>query len=278
MPDYLIREFDSVEDHHACVELQKRVWVGDDAVPSNITITIQRHGGLALGAFDTTTGRMIGFVLSLLSQSHHAGANRGLSHHSHIAAVEAERQGVGIGEALKRAQAEQCKSRGINLITWTFDPLESKNARLNIGKLGCICRTYIRNCYGEMQDVLNKGLPSDRFEVEWWLDKDARGATQSNLPERSASRGSKSKDDLQIEIPRDFQEIKKRDLKEALDIRLKTREQFERAFDEGYVVVDFTLLLERAYYSLTQCSPNPPTHRTITSQKIRRHRQGLSRR
>ncbi len=247
---YTIRDFLSMDDHHQCEALQRAVWVGDAEVPSNMTITVQRHGGIALGAFDAED-RMLGFVLGMLAPAHQAGAARNLCHHSHIAAVRPELQGRKIGEALKLAQADEIRRRGLNLMTWTFDPLEAKNARLNIEKLGAICRIFVENCYGEMRDVMNAGLPSDRFEVEWWLDKANIAAGVVRMADGALTIDT-NRDTQQIEIPRDFQSVKRRSLAEALDVRMRTRAQFQAAFGAGYAATGFTLLPDRAYYTLTK--------------------------
>lgn len=249
---YTIRHFQGIEDHEQCERVQARIWGERFVVPTNMTVTLQRHGGVAIGAFEAGPDgeRMIGFVLGFMSPTRLAGANRGLSHHSHMAAVLSERQGQGIGEALKRAQAEAVRAQGLNLITWTYDPLEAKNAWLNIGKLGCICRTYIRNAYGMMNDALNAGLPTDRFEVEWWLDRRyADGEWRmANDHVRFSARG----DRFTLEIPRDFQALKRADKDAALRRRLDMRERFEQAFAQGYAVTDFALDDARAIYTLTR--------------------------
>ncbi|MCS7056767.1 MAG: hypothetical protein NZM18_11415 [Thermoflexales bacterium] len=249
---YSIRHFKDIEEHEQCEDVQAQVWGERSVVPAHMTVTLQRHGGVAIGAFEPAPDgeRMIGFVLGFMSPTHHAGANRGLSHHSHLAAVLPEKQGQGIGEALKRAQGEAVIGQGLNLITWTYDPLEAKNARLNIGKLGCICRTYLRNAYGDMRDTLNAGLPSDRFEVEWWLDRRQVGDEwhMANGRLRFPIYG----DRCFIEIPRNFQALKRADREAALRWRLETRERFEQAFAQGYAVTGFTLDGERAVYTLTR--------------------------
>lgn len=256
---YVIRHFETLDEHRQCEDLQREVWAGDSAVPSHLTSTVQRHGGLTMGAFDEDGG-LLGFVMSFLAPAHQAGAARALCHHSHIAAVRNELRGRGIGEALKRAQAAEVLRRGLNLITWTYDPLEARNARLNVGKLGVICRTFIRNCYGDMPDVLNRGLPSDRFEVEWWLDaRDARDARSESDGARVMAEGcvrvprpGVSSDALEIEIPIDFQQLKRSDPVAAREVRMRTRDEFERAFQSGYAVTQFTAHTDRAYYTLTK--------------------------
>lgn len=249
---YFIRHFKDVADHERCEAIQAEVWGDPFVVPANMTIALQRHGGVAIGAFEPHPAgeQMIGFVVGFLSPTHHAGANRGLSHHSHIAAVLPHKQGAGVGEGLKRAQGDAVRAQGLNLITWTYDPLEARNARLNIGKLGCICRTYIRNAYGDMRDALNAGLPSDRFEVEWWLDRQAvDGGWQMANGHIRLDRHLPS---MQVAIPRDFQALKRADQAAALRYRLEMRERFEQAFAQGYAVTAFALEDDRAVYTLTR--------------------------
>jgi predicted GNAT superfamily acetyltransferase len=251
---YFIRPFRDISDHEQCVAIQAAVWGGPFVVPVNMTVTLQRHGGIALGAFEPSPDgdRMVGFVIGFLSPTHHPGAHRGLSHHSHIAAVLPDRQGRGVGEALKRAQAEAARAQGLNLITWTYDPLEAKNARLNIGKLGCICRTYIRNAYGDMRDALNAGLPSDRFEVEWWLDRAVVDGEHRMANGHVVFKADQPA--LRIAIPRDFQALKRTDGQAALRWRMEIRARFEEAFAQGYAVVDFALEAERGVYMLVRLS------------------------
>ena len=215
--------------------MQAVTWSATEVVPSNMLMAMQRHGAIGLGAFEG--GQLLGFVFSFLSPAHVPGAAHALSHHSHMAAVLPTWRGRGLGLALKHAQAQAVLAAGYNLMTWTYDPLEARNANLNITRLGGICRTFIRNCYGEMRDPLNKGLPSDRFEVEWWLDGTSV-ATQNEAEPRF------------IDIPASFQAIKQNSLADALDIRLATRAQFEDAFAAGYVVTGFEMDAERGRYRL----------------------------
>jgi predicted GNAT superfamily acetyltransferase len=238
-----IRSFEKHSDFEQAEALQALTWSRIETVPSNILIAMTHHGALALGAFDETD-RLLGLAFSFLAATHIPGAKHGLSHHSHMAAVRPELRGQGIGEALKRAQAKALLARGFNLMTWTYDPLEARNANLNIVRLGCVCRTYIRNCYGEMRDGLNAGLPSDRFEVEWWLEEGGGGVV--GRPEADSR--------LMIEIPADFQAIKKMDMALALKIRLHTRQQFEDAFAQGYAVMGFAVGSPNARYLLAPIS------------------------
>ena len=249
MSNYLIRPFADFEDFEQAEQLQNVTWSAVETVPSNMLIAMAHHGAVAVGAFDVAN-KMLGFAFSFVSPTNISGANLGLSHHSHMAAVLPEMRGQGIGVALKQAQAKAILAQGYNLMTWTYDPLEAKNANLNITKLGCICRTYIPNCYGEMRDGLNAGLPSDRFEVEWWLEQGMKDEGRGMRYLRSSLFPHPSY--LHIEIPLDIQAIKKTDMARAKAIRLQTREQFEQAFAEGFIVTGFEVTAECGIYLLTK--------------------------
>jgi predicted GNAT superfamily acetyltransferase len=173
----------------------------------------------------------------------------------------------GLGFALKRAQWQMVRHQGLSHITWTYDPLLSRNAQLNIAKLGAVCNTYLRSQYGDMRDGLNAGLPSDRFQVDWWV---RTRRVERRLGERS--RGTLGLSQFQeaetqllyaptpradglllppehfsplvgrlalAEIPPDFMALKTADLALARDWRFFSREVFETAFKEGYLVTDF---------------------------------------
>ena len=245
MQNYIIRPFENFEDFEQAEQLQNVTWSAVETVPSNMLIAMVHHGAIGLGTFEGegSAGRMVGFAFSFLAPTNLPGAQHGLSHHSHMAAVLPELRGRGIGLQLKHAQAKAVLAQGYNLMTWTYDPLEARNANLNITKLGCICRMYIPNCYGEMRDGLNAGLPSDRFEVEWWLDK--------NNEELRIENGELNGEVRKIEIPADFQAIKKTDMAAAKAIRLHTRAQFEQAFADGFVVTGFEMTPTHGIYVLT---------------------------
>lgn len=235
--NYSIRHFQTHNEYAELEKLMTRIWGSGTEVASPIAIAIDHHDGCVLGAFENGTGQLLGAVMSFLRFSNHPGASRGLAQHSHIAGVLPEAQGHGIGEALKRAQADFVRAQGLNLITWTYDPIEARNAWLNVGKLRCICRTFIENLYGLMEDELNRGLPSDRFEVEWWLD-DARPRPDVNGPY------------VEVEIPSNFQALKKMNMDKAWSLRMALRERFESLFADGYAVFEFIPDRERPRYGL----------------------------
>jgi predicted GNAT superfamily acetyltransferase len=159
-----LRRCKGIEDFRACVALQKEVWNFSDAelVPLRMFVVADKVGGQVMGAFD---GRqMVGFALSI------PGTRSGHIYlHSHMLAVRKDHRNGGLGRRLKLMQREDALARGIELIEWTFDPLEIKNAYLNIEKLGAIARRYNINQYGITSSPLQGGLPSDRLIAEWWL-------------------------------------------------------------------------------------------------------------
>jgi predicted GNAT superfamily acetyltransferase len=171
-----------------------------------------------------------------------------------------EYRNKGVAAKLKWAQRQRVIENGLDLITWTYDPLEAPNARLNLHTLGGIARTYQRNIYGENFSALGKGLPSDRFIVEWWIasepvEQRSKGikpepiGVGSPIANRcSGTSGDRHIDALdldidapivRVEIPNDLQAIKKTNMTLATDWRLKTRELFETYFARGYQAIDF---------------------------------------
>ena len=159
-----IRKCDALEEMHACFALQKEVWRFSDAelVPVRIFVLATKIGGHVIGAFD---GReLIGFAMAI------PGMRGGHSYlHSHMLAVRQQYRNAGLGRRLKFFQREEALARGFELMEWTFDPLEIKNAYLNIEKLGAIARRYNVNQYGITSSPLQGGLPSDRLVAEWWM-------------------------------------------------------------------------------------------------------------
>ena len=160
-----IRPVTDHAEYRAVESLQADVWNLPDVevVPLHMLVTAARNGGLLLGAFDGD--RLAGFVFGFPGLT----ADGRLKHCSHMAGVHPDYRDQNLGYRLKLAQRAAVLSQGIDLITWTFDPLEARNAWLNFHKLGAICNTYLRNVYGEMRDGLNAGLPSDRLQVDWWI-------------------------------------------------------------------------------------------------------------
>jgi len=160
----VIRRCQGLDELRACIALQKEIWNFTDAelVPLRMFVVADKVGGQVIGAFDDD--EMVGFALSV------PGTRSGHVYlHSHMLAVRKEHRNGGLGRRMKLLQREDALARGIELIEWTFDPLEIKNAYLNIEKLGAIVRRYNINQYGLTSSPLQGGLPSDRLIAEWWL-------------------------------------------------------------------------------------------------------------
>ena len=160
----LIRVCDDPREFETCVEIQREVWGFDEAdlVPARLFNVARKIGGQAIGAFDGD--QMVAFALGIPGNR-----NGHLYMHSHMLAVRPEYRNAGLGRNVKLFQREDALSKGIELIEWTFDPLEIKNAYLNIEKLGAITRRYTINQYGNVTSLLQGGLPTDRLTAEWWL-------------------------------------------------------------------------------------------------------------
>jgi predicted GNAT superfamily acetyltransferase len=159
-----IRPLTELSEFDLCVEIETAVWGYDpaDIIPRRMFLLAQRIGGQVLGAY--AGGTMAGFAMAL------PGYRRGHPYlHSHMVGVLPEFRNLGLGRKLKLAQREDALARGFELMEWTFDPLEIKNAHLNIARLGAIVRRYKRNFYGPSSSPLQGGLPTDRVYAEWWL-------------------------------------------------------------------------------------------------------------
>jgi len=158
-----IRSIDTLDELERMAELERAIW-GMPTVPTHQTLTVAKNGGVVLGAYEAE--ELIGFLYSFPGL-----ADGEVYLCSHMLGVQDGHRNKGIGHLLKLAQADAARALGYRRIRWTYDPLQSRNAYLNIAKLGAICSEYIVNCYGEMTDGLNQGLPSDRFNVDWYLDR-----------------------------------------------------------------------------------------------------------
>jgi len=238
------------------VPIQDEVWSGDVAVPPQLMLAIVHNGGfVGLGYLDGDP-RPAGFVFGFLGiYDYH------FRHHSHMLAVRREHRGTGLALALKEAQRDHCLDQGIEIMAWTMDPLEALNARFNFAKLGTYAREYHRDFYGLMPDKLNAGLPSDRFYVEWPIGMDRtykrlRGEDRPPALEGAEAEGvryllradgdrpalqdpPRGESHLLVEIPSDFQGLKRRDGSLALEWRMAARGAFEAAFGQGYAAVEF---------------------------------------
>jgi predicted GNAT superfamily acetyltransferase len=225
-----LRRCHGIEDFRACVALQKEVWNFTDAelVPLRMFVVADKVGGQVMGAFEGDT--MVGFALSV------PGTRSGHIYlHSHMLAVRKDHRNGGLGRQLKLMQREDALARGIELIEWTFDPLEIKNAYLNIEKLGAVARRYNINQYGITSSPLQGGLPSDRLIAEWWL--------KSKRVERLLAEGKNAaaKAVTSISVPAQIY-----DWKASAETRVRAqqvqegnREQFLKAFANRLAVLNY---------------------------------------
>ncbi len=226
----VIRRCQGLEELRACVALQKEIWNFSDAelVPLRMFVVAEKVGGQVMGAFDGK--EMVGFALSV------PGTRSGRIYlHSHMLAVRKQHRDSGLGRRLKLLQREDALARGIELIEWTFDPLEIKNAYLNIEKLGAISRRYNINQYGITSSPLQGGLPSDRLIAEWWLSSKRVQtvlATQQNPPFREQAA---------IEVPAQIYEWKAAlgTRTKAQKVQERNRDQFLQAFENGLAVLGY---------------------------------------
>ena len=226
----VLRRCHSIEDFHACVALQKEVWNFTDAelVPLRMFVVADKVGGQVMGAFDGKD--MVGFALSI------PGTRTGHVYlHSHMLAVRKDHRNGGLGRRLKLMQREDALARGIQLIEWTFDPLEIKNAYLNVEKLGAIVRRYNINQYGITSSPLQGGLPSDRLIAEWWLSS-KRVETLLATGKNPESRGETA-----ISVPAQIYAWKAAaDTRaQAQQVQERNREQFLQAFTKGLAVIAY---------------------------------------
>ncbi len=239
MSEIEIRACAEVEEFERMVELQKTIWgfADIDLVPLRMFVVASKIGGQVFGAFDAA--EMVGFVMAV------PGYRHGKSYlHSHMAAVLPAYQNRGVGRALKLKQREEALGRGIGLVEWTFDPLELKNARFNLERLGAIARRYVRNQYGRTSSPLHGGLPTDRLVAEWWL---RTPRVENVIGGGSVPRAAKAE---RIRIPANIGELKKSDPKAAAQAQEEAGAAFEKWFAQGYAATGFELDEEVGTYLL----------------------------
>lgn len=236
-----IRQIESFSELRAVEELQKEVWgVPDlDVVPLTHLIAAKAAGGVLLGAFDDQT--LVGFVYGFVAEE-----DGEMAHHSHMLAVKHAYRNFNLGYKLKLAQREEVLAQGMNLITWTFDPLQSLNAYFNFTKLGVISDRYVINFYGEEAASFLHQTGTDRFWVKWLLTSD-RVVERLNSAKPVLENPS---DKLLVEIPDNINVLVEESPQVAYEWRVRTRRQFTEAIEAGYVVRDFYREAGRGVYIL----------------------------
>lgn len=273
-----IRPIRKVAEMEAVEDIQLKIWGRNDReiMPRHLLHALQHNGAALFGAYDGQ--KLVGFSLAILATVEDLNnridqvAAARLKMYSVIAGVLSDYRDANVGYRLKLAQREFALRIGVRLITWTFDPLESRNARFNIGKLGAICHRYHRNFHGDLVGI-NAGLDTDRFEVEWWVTGNrVKGRVKRNrrplslqslvdggavlineatfngagLPVPPANYVSRPGNLILMEIPSDFQRMKEADFSLAKEWRLHSRFLIEELFNSGFVVTDFVGMTDEA--------------------------------
>jgi predicted GNAT superfamily acetyltransferase len=242
-----IRSCAGMDEMQACVNLQIETWGYDesDVIPRKTFLLAQKIGGQVIGAFDSDlasdavagpNGTLVGFAMSLPGlKSTPQGPQPYI--HSHMLAVRLSHRNHGLGALLKWEQRHEALSRGVRRMEWTFDPLEIKNAFMNIHRLGAICREYRVNFYGVSSSRLQGGLPTDRLLAEWELDSPRVEALITSR--QAAARIIEER----ILVPASIERWKANEAtrERAFDVQLENRQKFQQAFSWGLAVLGFSL-------------------------------------
>jgi len=252
-----LHDLDAIADLDAVVRLQREVWGEDDVVPRTLLAIAAKTGGILVGALDDAGG-LAGFVFSLPAVRHGR-----LMQWSHLLAVAPASRGQALGARLKLAQRERALARGLDLVEWTYDPLLTQNAHLNVRRLGAVAETYLENVYGASPGARRDALPTDRLVASWHIDsphvrrrveagplvaRDARVGEAARVLETRPSGPfrrpdgepdlARDDDRLRVEIPAGFARMQDEAPDLAGEWRLATRRVFQTYFARGYRVVD----------------------------------------
>lgn len=239
-----IRVLSDLADFQKTLDVQAEVWGFSEIerVPSRLSVVFTKIGGLVLGAFEH--GEMVGFSLAfpgILSGGRPYW-------HSHMTGVLPTHQNRRIGRALKLRQREEALRSGVELIEWTFDPLEIRNAYFNIERLGVVCGTFLPNYYGLTSSRLHGGLPTDRLLAEWRVvGERAIQAVADRRPPRPRIAAT-------VEVPAKIDELRRDDPEQARAVQTGVREAFQRYFAQGKKVVGFRVSAEAGVFELSDGS------------------------
>lgn len=252
MPRVEVRQLKNIEECRQCERVQTHTW-GAPGVTSEALTAAQKYGGVLIGTL--IDGKVVGFIFAFLAQYHGR-----LAHWSHMMAVEAKYRDQGFGFKMKMVHRQVALERGIQSICWTFDPLQSRNARLNIWRLGAWAEEYVPDCYGRFPSLLEKGLPSDRWVANWRIGtvrvkKRLRGETppippslprvnetrlnSQGFPQNRAIRLDFADRRLLVEIPAQTDAMRSQAMPLARRWRLEARRIFQHYLSKGYRVEDF---------------------------------------
>lgn len=237
-----IRTLKQHSEFAEAVALQKQIWGYQDVelLPTRLFVVADKVGGQVLGAFDGD--RMVAFCFCI------PGIKPGGKYylHSHMLGVLPEYRNTGLGRQLKIRQREDALARGIDLIEWTFDPLETKNAYFNIERLGIVVRRLVRNQYGISTSHLHGGLPTDRLIAEWWIQTPRAEAISKGQPFQ------RNLVDARIGVPFEIAALRSSDPERAREIQSSISNQFDQYFSAGLAVIGFEKSADTGTYLLGQ--------------------------
>ncbi len=235
------------DEFDACVRLQAETWKysAGEMFPGRAFLLAERLGGHVLGAFDGAAGdeELVAFNVA------YPGYRDGMSYlHSQMLAVMPAYRNSGVGRALKLQQREIALEQGIDLIEWTYDPLEIKNAFFNIERLGAVSRRYVRDFYGPSSSPLQGGLPTDRLYAEWWVRSERVTQVLAGLPE--VGRDDRT---VAVALPGEIYRWKQEGDGRAAETQARVREELEAAFAGGLVATGYVRLKDGGgAYRLTE--------------------------
>ena len=229
-----IRQLFQLQEFEEVVGLQRSIWSFADVelLPLRFLVVASKVGGHVFGAYDGP--RMIGFCFAIpgIKPDGHPYL------HSHMLGVLPAYRNAQVGRSLKLRQREDALARGIALIEWTFDPLELKNAFLNIERLGAIVRVYKENQYGTTSSPLHGGLPTDRCVAEWWINS-PRVRSKVTTGQEACPTGREACPTERIAYPSDIAVIREQDGARAREIQQTNARLFLDAFARGLAVTGF---------------------------------------
>ncbi|MGH9325962.1 MAG: GNAT family N-acetyltransferase [Terriglobia bacterium] len=239
---FTVRPCRGVAEYRQCAALQKRIWgpMPRANYPARLFVVVDGMGGQVLGAFVPRHG-LIGFLVSMPAWH---GTERYF--HSLMMGVLPRFQNQGVAKALKWKQREQALRLGIDRIQWTFDPLRTKNAYLNIERLGVVVRRYQPDYYGNLDGPWQRGLPSDRLICEWWLKSSRVYRAQKGARPRSQAGDAAAG----VALPANAWMLARNDLAKATEAQLKVRRQLLAYFRKGYMITGFSVARAKCEYLL----------------------------
>jgi predicted GNAT superfamily acetyltransferase len=257
-PSIGIRDLETIRDIEAVLRLEKEVWDFEDVdvTPLTLAVAMKAAGSILVGAFDGS--ELVGFAFAFPSLEHGR-----VGFHSHTLAVRPSYQSLGLGYRLKLAQRQRALALGIKEVSWTFDPLRSRNAHLNFSRLGVVSDSYKVNFYGVQTTSPLHTNSTDRFWVTWHLadtrveerikGKDFRPEIIDALahveplvrfngdgkPAEGVLASALSRQRVAIEIPGDMDRIERDQQDLGRQWRMATRRAFSESLKAGFIVKEF---------------------------------------